>query len=556
MRILTSAEVRQAELEAISRAGMSALVLMHRAGWAVTQFCLSHFKFNSVCVVCGRARNGGEGMAVAESLREIAEKVSVVILARDASELSDDAAAMCSRLTAAPIWIADEAGFEAAEVCDALRADLIIDAVAGANFQPPLESLASKAVAAINDAFGTIVSVDVPSGVEADRKTPRHESTADEVFAHGIITFIAPKPAHLFGELTSGPIAVSEIGVQPALVPNTTGLSVITGQEVGITFPPRAKEAHKGQFSHVLVIAGSRGKAGTAGLAGVAALRTGAGLVTVACPKSIEAVVAGFAPELMTEGLQETAEGTVSVDATGQLESLMTGKDVLVLGPGLSLNPETARFVRQLVARCSLPLVLNADGLNAFEGHYDELKVKSDGFRVLIFHDEEAARMLGIAINDIERDRPAVARRISNETGSCVVLKGSRTVAAGVSGEMWLNLTGNSGLAKSGSGDVPAGMIGAALARRGSSQPPAGEAAGTLESTEDQQLRGSSEQAAAFLRDIKVAAAVYLHGLAGDVARDIFHENTMLATDVLDMLTEAFRDCDLQMERSLFYLQK
>ena len=549
MRILTSAEVRQAELEAISRAGMSTLVLMHRAGCAVTQFCLSHFKFNSVCVVCGRGSNGGSGMAAAESLREIVANVSVVILAKEASELSDEAAAMSSRLTAEPIWLADEAGLEDVTVRDALRADLIVDAIAGANFKAPLEGLACKAVAAINDAFGTIVSVDVPSGVDADHKGPAHESNDDAVFAHGIITFVAPKPAHIFGELTTGPIAVSEIGVQPAIVSNSTGLAVITGQAVGITFPPRLHEAHKGQMGHVLVIAGSRGKAGAAGLAGMAALRTGAGLVTVACPKSIEAMVAGFAPELMTESLEETAEGTIATEARDQLESLLTGKSVIVLGPGLSANPETRRLVRQLVARCRLPLILDSDGLSAFEGHYGELKVTRNKFRVLIFHPEEAARLLGISIEEIEADRTGVARRISNETGSCVVLKGQRTVVAGVSGETWLNLTGNSVLAKSGSGNVLSGMIGAALAKHAESQL-------QIEDADDQHSQGNSNQASVFLKDINVAAAVYLHGLAGDIARDVLHENTALATDVLESLTEAFRDCDLQMERSLFYLRK
>ncbi len=504
MRVLTSAEVRQAELEAISRAGMSALVLMHRAGYAVTQFCLSHFKFNSVCVVCGRGSNGGSGMAAAESLREIVANVSVVILAKEASELSDEAAAMSSRLTAEPIWLADEAGLEDVTVRDALRAHLIVDAIAGANFKAPLEGLACKAVAAINDAFGTIVSVDVPSGVDADHKGPAHESNDDAVFAHGIITFVAPKPAHIFGELTSGPIAVSEIGVQPALVSNTTGLAVITGQEVGITFPPRLHEAHKGQMGHVLVIAGSRGKAGNAGLAGMAALRTGAGLVTT------------------------------SMEACEQLEHLIAGKDVIVLGPGLSANPETAQFVRKLITHCPLPLVLDADGLGAFEGHYHSLNATHDRFRVLIFHPEEAARLLGVSIEEIEADRTGVARRISNETGSCVVLKGQRTVVAGVSGETWLNLTGNSVLAKSGSGNVLSGMIGAALAKHAESQL-------QIEDADDQHSQGNSNQASVFLKDINVAAAVYLHGLAGDIARDVLHENTALATDVLENLTEAFR---------------
>jgi hydroxyethylthiazole kinase-like uncharacterized protein yjeF len=561
MRILTHAEVQQAEREAISRAGMSAFVLMQRAGYAVAQFCLSHFKFSSVCVVCGRDSNGGDGMAAAESLRDIAAKVSVLILARDATELSGEVAAMCSRLTAEPIWISDETELENSAVREALRADLIVDAIAGADFKPPFERLASKAVAAINDAFGTIVSVDVPSGVDAESKLPMHESSDDAVFAHGIITFIAPKPAHVFGELTSGPIAVSEIGVQPALVPNSTGLSVISGQEVGITFPPRLNDAHKGHFGQVLVIAGSLGKAGSAALAGMAALRAGAGLVTVACPKSIQATVAGFAPELMTEGLKETAEGTIAMEAGDQLGSLMTGKDVIVLGPGLSRNPETAKLVRRLVQHSSQPLVLDADGLNAFEGHYDELKRQGEAgaFRVLTPHPGEAARLLGVSTSDIQADRREVARRLSNETGSCVALKGWRTVVAGASGETWLNMTGNSALAKAGSGDVLAGMVGTALARHTGNQFPVADPSeldSRKDGAQDHHLQRNSAKASAFLKDINVAASVYLHGLAADIVRDILHENTVLATDLLENLTEAFRDCDLQMDRSLFYLRR
>jgi hypothetical protein len=178
----------------------------------------------------------------------------------------------------------------------------------GTGFKPPLRGLTKKAVEAINNAFGTIVSIDVPSGFDADTRAPIHQTDEDSVFSHGIITFIAPKPAHVFGELTSGPIAVSEIGVQPALVPNKTELQVITGQEVGITFPHRLHDAHKGEFGHVLVIAGSLGKAGAAVLTAVAALPTGAGLVTVACPRSVQATVAGFAPELMVVYLHEALD--------------------------------------------------------------------------------------------------------------------------------------------------------------------------------------------------------------------------------------------------------
>jgi len=563
MRILTTEEVLQAEREAINRAEMSSLILTHRAGHAVTQFCLAHFNFQSVCVVCGKGKNGEVGLVAAENLRKIATHTIVIILAKEVGELCADATAMCSRLNLQPIWIADESDFDTEAVKEAFGADLIIDAIADRVFKPPLIGVAAKAAEAINDAFGTIVSVDVPSGVDADSMSPAHESGDDVVFAHGIITFIAPKPAHVFGELTAGPIAVSELGVQPVLVPNSTGLGVITGQEVGITFPPRLPDAHKGQFGHVLVIAGSLGKAGAAGLAGMAALRTGAGLVTVACPKSIQGTVASFAPEMMTEGLKETEDGTIAMETSEQLESLMVGKDVIVLGPGLSCNPETTRLVRQLVERCRQPLVLDADGLNAFEGHYDQLKRHGDAvpFRVLAPRPRQAARLTGGSTSDIQTDGREVARRLSNETGSCVVLQGWRTVVAGESGETWLNMTGNSALSKAGSGDVLSGMIGAALARHAGSQLPMAErtSASELDSHAkdvEEQLQGNSGKASAFLNDMNVAAAVYLHGLAADIVRDALHENTVLATDLLEGLTEAFRGVDLQMDRGLFYLQK
>ena len=545
MRILTSAEVRQAEQQALARPDVSALVLMERAGYAVAQFCIAHSRFRSVCVVCGKGDNGGKGLVAARALQAVADEVYVVILAAEAGELSPDTATIGSRLDLNPIWVGDETGFESDALHEALNADLIIDAIADTGFQPPLQGLAARAVAAINAASGTVVSVDLPSGVDGDRTTPIHESGDDLVYANGIVGFIAPRPAHVFAELTSGPVAISEIGVQPALVSNKTGLEATTGQEVGITFPPRPENAHKGLFGHVLVIAGSLGKAGAAGLAGMAALRTGAGLVTVACPRSIQATVASFAPELMTESLPETEGGTISLKAIDRAQALTTGKDIVVLGPGLSTNQETSEFVRRFVAHCPLPLVLDADGLNAFDGHYSELKPRGEAapFRVLTPHPGEASRLIGVSIKDIQADRTKIARRISTESGSCVVLKGWRTVVAGLSGETWINMSGNPALAKGGSGDVLSGMIGAALARH----------AGTSANPQPGQPAAPS---AAFLDDLHVAAAVYLHGLVADIARDIFHENTVVATDLLDELAEAFRDCESQKDRGLFYLHR
>jgi hydroxyethylthiazole kinase-like uncharacterized protein yjeF len=578
MRILTTEEVRQAEREAINRPELSTLVLMHRAGQAVTQFCLAHFNFRSVCVVCGKGNNGGIGLVAAENLRKIAAQTFVIILAKEAAELGADAAAMCSRLNLQPIWIGSEADFDTETVKEAFSADVIIDAIVGRGFKPPLTGIAEKAAEAINDAFGTIVSVDVPSGIDADSRAQIHQTREYPVFTHGIVTFVAPKPAHVFGELTSGPIAVCEIGVQPALVPNKTELQVITGQEVGITFPSRLNDAHEEQLGHALVIGGSLGKAGSAALAGLAALRTGSGLVTVACPRPVQAIVAGFAPELMTEELPQTQDGTIASNADERVDQLLPGKHAIVLGPGLWLNKDTAEFVRRLVTRCPLPLVLDADSVAAFDGHYEELKARSDAapFRVLILHPGEAARLIGVGTGDIQANRVEMAQRICRETGCCIVLKGWRTVVAGASGETWINMSGNPALAKGGSDNVLSGMIGAALATQqarslalqtagGPEVQPAKswmhEIYGTdsgekVRRREAQELKQNSARASAFLKDVCVAAAIYLQGLAADITRDQMHENTVLASDVVDNLTEAFGACDLQMDQALFYLQR
>jgi len=577
MRILTTDEVRQAEREAVGRPNMSTLVIMQRAGSAVAQFCLAHFKFDSVCVVCGKGSNGGKGMAAAEALRSAVARISVIVLARDESELSPDAFAMCARLSLPPIWIGDTASFDSEIVRDALAADLVLDAVLGAGFKAPLRGLAQKAVEAINNAFGTVVSLDLPSGLDADLVQESAAGREEVVFAHGIITFVAPRPAHVIGDLTTGPIAVSEIGVQPVAVSNSTGLQVATGQEVGITFPSRRHDAHKGSFGHVLVVAGSLGKAGAAGLAGLAALQAGAGLVTVACPKSIQATVSSFALELMTEGLEETSEGSIALQAMSKLEQLLGGKDAVIVGPGLSQNAETAECIRRLAAKIHQPLVLDADGLNAFDQHYTDLKSSGLGFRVLTPHPGEASRLVGISIKDIQGSRTETARCIARDTGACVVLKGWHTVVAGASGETWVNMSGNPAMAKGGSGDVLSGVIGAALAVREAGEssqehPPVivdpipsktwvQEIYGTdpnekLRKLQARQLLRSSQVASAFLKDVAVVAAVHLHGLAGDFARDMLHEQSVLPSRVIKYLPEAFRDCEEQLQQDLFYLQK
>ncbi len=575
MKILTSDEVRRLESEAIKKHELSTLILMQRAGFSVAQFCLLHFKFDSVCVMCGKGNNGGDGFVAAAGLLEMGKEVKVVVLARGVSELSVDAAYWCERLPIKPLWASKESDFNSKAVQQALEADLMIDAILGIGFKPPLKGLAKRAVNIMNDFEGEIVCVDIPSGVDADSLEPISPE-GDLVFGDAVITFVAPKPAHVFGKLTSGPTAVAELGIGSSFIEDTLDQNVATAQDVAMVFAPRREDSHKGDFGHVLVIAGSRGKAGAAALAGMAALRVGAGLVTVACPQSVQSTVASFAPELMTEGLAETAQGAIALAAGKQVDQLLTGKDVIVLGPGLSRDEETAEFVRQFAGHCPLPLILDADGLNAFEKHYQELVRRGDAaaLRVLTPHPGEAARLTGMSIKELQADRLGVARKMAKETGTFVVLKGWHTIVASPEGEVYINMTGNPAMAKGGSGDVLSGMVAAALARHQGGlglmpETPVSEFEEVnallgelykmepgLEKIDDEELIPNFNRISASLKIQKVAAAVHLHGLAGDFARDMLHENSVLASDILQAISRVFHECDLQMERGLFYLHK
>lgn len=544
MRILSCDELHQAEREATSRPGVSTLLLMQRAGYAVMQFCMANFKFNSVCVVCGPGTNGGRGLAAAECLKGVTEDVSVIILAKDASELCPDAAAMLNNLTVEPIWLGDNRQFENAPIQEALQSDLLLDAIADAGSKEPWPPVAQRAVHAINNAFGIVVAIDLPSGVAPDDTRPLHERDSDMVLAHGIIALIGPRPAHVFGELTCGPIAVCEIGVQPVLVSNQTGLQVATGQEVGIIFSRPSTDAYPNAPGHVLVIGGSRGRAGAVSLTAMAALRTGAGAVTVACPESVAAAVTTFAPELVVEGLPETSEGSIALDAMDVIEALFEGKQAVVLVPELLGSARTSEFARNLVSRCSLPLVYHGDGTK------DELSKRPGAtpFRVLTLNTAEAPRMMEYSGDETLAGRMEWARSIAKAAADCVVIKGHHTIVAGVSGETWINLGENLAVDKAGCWEVLSGVIGAALARRTTQ---AGTSSGPLS-----RMQQDSAQVSAFLQEIGVVAAVYLHGLAVDRACSRLHKHSLVASDLLAALPEAFKECEVQRDRGMYYLQK
>jgi NAD(P)H-hydrate epimerase len=353
-----------------------------------------------------------------------------------------------------------------------------------------------------------VVAVDIPSGADAD---VMGEQTGAVARADAIVTFTAPRPAHIFGLLTHGPILVAPIGSPDEAIVSSLQLNVTTPRDVAPLIGPRPADSNKGNFGHALVLGGSLGKAGAAAMAGMAALRVGAGLSTVASPKSVLPTVAGFHPELMTEPLEETEAGSISLRALeyGPVDRLVEGKTVLAVGPGVSRNTETAEFVRNIVKDRKTPTVLDADGLNAFENHAAELSGK-DRMLVITPHPGEMARLIGSITAAVQRDRINIARSFAREHELIVVLKGHRTLIAHPDGTVWVNTTGNPGMATGGTGDILTGMT-----------------AGLVAQNPKRVLDA-------------VVAAVHLHGLAGDVARESMGEHSLVATDLLKALPDAF----------------
>jgi NAD(P)H-hydrate epimerase len=374
--------------------------------------------------------------------------------------------------------------------------------------------LYADAIAMLNASTAPVVAVDIPSGADADAMGQQQASQPDPTGiiarADSIVTFTAPRPAHIFSSLTTGPTCVAEIGSPEEAIVSSLQLNVITARGFGPLIEPRKAESNKGNYGHVLVVGGSLGKAGSVAMAGMAALRAGAGLATIATAKSVLSTVAGFHPELMTEPLAETSAGTISASARERLGGLVKGKSVLAIGPGISRFPETSELVRTLVSKSEVPIVLDADGLNAFEGRTEQLSGKG---RVLVItpHPGEMARLCGSTIADVQKDRLGVARRFAREHDLVVVLKGHRTLVVRPDGEAWVNTTGNPGMSTGGTGDILTGMVSGMLAQH----------------PKDAVLA--------------VCAAVHLHGFAGDVMRESVGEHSMVATDLLKGLPEAFR---------------
>jgi NAD(P)H-hydrate epimerase len=509
--ILDSRQMRAAD-EAAIQAGIPSLTLMENAARGVA--CAVRERFppgGTFVVVCGPGNNGGDGLAAARMLRETF-RVRVFTL-RDPDAYRGDPAVNAARARQVGLTLESlsaEGGME--ELSRVLaEAQGVVDALFGTGLDRPLEGPALAAVDAINRASRAVVAADVPSGLSSDTA----ELIGESVRASVTVAFGAPKVCHALppARRRCGRLIVHDIGIPRSLLePKGHPLHLATEDGVREILPARDRGAHKGDFGRVAIVAGSRGKAGAAVLAARGALRGGAGLVTVLCPASLEPIVVAALPEAMTQGMPEE-DGALDAAAGGELARSLSAFDAAVVGPGLGTAAPTVAAVESLMAETLLPIVLDADGLNAFAGRAGVLGRRA-GPVVATPHPGEAGRLLGRSAKDVQSDRLGTARELARVTGCCVLLKGEASLTATPDARVVVNSSGTPLLATAGSGDVLSGLIAALLAA------------------------GLSDRDAA-------AAGAWLHGAAGERLEESLGDAGLLAHEIADevpLVRRALRD--------------
>ena len=522
MKILTADQMRGVDQLAEREFGISSETLMDNAGRAVADALMGLYptlRDMDLLILCGKGNNGGDGIAAARHLKLRGIPARVLLLAR-ASALTGPAAAHRDKSAAAGVTIEevdDEAAW--AKIAATIpKHRIILDALLGTGATGAARGLVALAIQSINESSAQRVSVDIASGLSGNSA----EIPGPAVRADHTIALACPKVPHLFGpaEGLAGDLHVADIGIpQAAVLASEATLNLTAEADAASWMPVREADSHKGDFGRVLVVAGSLGKPGAAAMVCQAALRSGAGLVTAATAASAQPILAALLMEAMTEALPETHSGSLSLAAAPFLRDLIHGCDVLAIGPGLTAGQEVQGLVREIVKGASHPIVLDADGINAFAGRSSELR-GDDRVLILTPHPGEMARLVsrpGVVVTNaqIQADRVRTARSFAVEHACYLVLKGHHTVIAGPDGEVWVNPTGNPGMATAGSGDVLTGVVAGLLAQ------------------------GISPMEASLL-------GVYVHGLAGDLAAADRGEISLMARDVIEYLPEAF----LQLERA------
>lgn len=516
MRLVKSFEMREMDRLTIQDLGIPGVVLMENAARGATRIFMDHFepsKDAHVVILCGGGNNGGDGYVMARYLTEAGAAVTVIVLS-ELKKISGDARInldVIQRMNIEVLEIPDAKkwvkGRRMVRACDA-----IIDGILGTGLNSPVKGFYRKVIEEVNSLDKPVMSVDIPSGLNAD--TGQIMGVAMK--ADLTVTFGFPKIGQLVfpGAEVVGRLARVDIGIPESIgrqIPESAMMS--EPDDFHLLLSAEGQDIHKGSRGHLLVLAGSTGKTGAATLTALGALRAGAGLVTLGVPKTLNSILEGKLTEAMTVPLPETTEGSLSLRAEKEINILMEGKTALALGPGLSTHPETTALVRNVVKKCRVPMVIDADGLNALS---EDLRVLADckGGAILTPHPGEMGRLTGLKISGIQDDRVGTAHRFVEKYGCHLILKGARTLIVEPGGTIYVNPTGNPALSSGGSGDVLTGLLGGFLARRWP------------------------------MKEAGITAA-YLHGLAADYLAEDMGQTGVLAGELLDVFPELMRSLSL-----------
>jgi ADP-dependent NAD(P)H-hydrate dehydratase / NAD(P)H-hydrate epimerase len=529
LKVLTAEQMREADRLTTDRYSVPSLQLMENAGAAVAEYLadtLPDLPARSILALCGKGNNGGDGFVVARRWRERGASPRVLLFA-DPSAVRGDAAENLR------LW--KEAGGELRAVTSSAEwsgareilseADVIVDALLGTGVKGRVEGLLAAVIEDVNAwrrgrrsrngraGLRLVVAVDIPSGLPSGNE----DFGGPVIRADATVSFTAPKVGQLLSPRAdcTGRLIVREIGTPRELLEDDPSLKLhwLEAGEFRRLPLERKADSNKGNFGHALIVAGSLGKSGAAVLGGRAALRAGAGLVTVATPAEVLPIVAAGMPELMTMPLFATEEGTLSPRnlESARFVQASQGKSVLAMGPGLSTNHETQQFIRGLLREVSLPIILDADGLNALAGRADELRGRKTELLALTPHPGEMARLLGITSRDVQARRLEISLETACRWRAFVILKGYHTILATPDGQAYVNTTGNAGMATGGTGDVLTGMLAGLTAEFGTAD-----------------------------WERVLGLGVYLHGLAGDIAAERLGQAPLVASDVIEALPEAY----------------
>jgi NAD(P)H-hydrate epimerase len=510
MKVVTAEAMRSAEKLAIGQFGISGLTLMETAGRSCADFIIAGFgqgKKARAVVIAGKGNNGGDGYVIARCLRQHGWEVKTFVVARRA-DIAGDAAVNLALLDESSLFFCPEPGELGCYAEELARADVLVDALFGIGLHTGVRAVYAEAIELINSSGTQVVAVDIPSGLDATSGSVLGAAVKADL----TVAFAFAKAGHVLypGAEYCGCLKIADLGLPEEVISGTRGFEFLDAETVRPMFRKRERGAHKGDCGHCLILAGSTGKTGAAALSANSAVRTGSGLVTLAVPARLNGILEVKTTEAMTLPLDDCGKGCFGEHVFAEIVEAASGKSVIAIGPGIGSKPETASLIRSLVSEIALPMVIDADGLNALSGDVSVLLRKKSDCVILTPHPGEMSRLCGLSVADIERERIAVARAFALKYNVHLVLKGARTIISTPQGAIAINGSGNPGMASGGMGDVLTGILASLLGQ-------------------------------GYSADKACKMGVFLHGMAADLVAADKGEIGITASDVQERLPFAMK---------------